>query len=198
MSQKEIHPGRAQEHFKRLAELLFEIQATDLEGRALSLDDGADLAVGLIGAVREKGGKVMAIGNGGSAAIASHFHNDLSASVGVRSLAFSDLPLLTALANDYGYASVFERPLKLWAAPGDLLVAVSSSGRSENILRAARRANEMGLEVITLTGFQADNPLRSLGQVNFWVPSKSYGQVEVIHQALTHYLTDRAKEAREQ
>ena len=193
MSQEKIHPGRAQEHFKRLAGLLLKVQVTDLEGRALSLDDGAEMAVGLIEAVREKGGKVMAIGNGGSAAIASHFHNDLSAA-GVRSLIFSDAPLLTALANDYGYASVFTRPLALWAEKGDLLAAVSSSGRSENILAAVGLAKEMGLEVVTLTGFDAANPLRRLGRVNFWADSHDYGLVETAHQALTHYLSDRLKE----
>jgi len=194
MSQEDIHPGGAQEHFKRLAELLLEVQVTDLEGRALSLDDGAQMAVGLIKDVREKGGKVISVGNGGSAAIASHLHNDLSASAGVRSLIFSDAPLLTALANDYGYASVFARPLALWAGKGDLLAAVSSSGRSENILAAVRLAKEMGLEVVTLTGFDAANPLRSLGRVNFWAPSPDYGLVETAHQALTHYLSDRLKE----
>jgi len=193
MSQEEIHPGGAQEHFKRLAELLLEVQVTDLEGRALSLDDGAQMAVGLIEAVREKDGKVISVGNGGSAAIASHFHNDLS-SAGVRSLLFSDAPLLTALANDYGYASVFARPLALWAEKGDLLAAVSSSGRSENILAAVDLAKEMGLEVVTLTGFDAANPLRSLGGVNFWASSHDYGLVETAHQALTHYLSDRLKE----
>lgn len=186
--------ARASRDLKRLAELLLQVEVSGPGGEALSLEEGVSRAVGLVLAVRQAGRKIMAIGNGGSAAIASHLHNDLSASIGVRSLAFGDMALLTALANDYGYASVFERPLRLWAGPGDLLVAFSSSGRSENILAAARLAQEMGLMVITLTGFAADNPLRRLGQVNFWVPSQRYGQVEVIHQALAHYLTDRAKE----
>lgn len=193
MSQEEIHYRGAQEHFKRLAELLLEVQVTDLEGRTLSLDDGAQMAVGLIKDVREKGGKVISVGNGGSAAIASHLHNDLS-SAGVRSLIFSDTPLLTALANDFGYAQVFARPLELWAARGDLVVAVSSSGRSENILAAVGLAKEMGLEIVTLTGFDAANPLRSLGRINFWADSHDYGLVETAHQALTHYLSDRLKE----
>ena len=193
MSQEETYPGRAQEHFKRLAGLLFEVQVTTGDGRAISLDDGAQMAVGLIKDVREKGGKVISVGNGGSAAIASHLHNDLS-SAGVRSLIFSDTPLLTALANDFGYAQVFARPLELWAARGDLVVAVSSSGRSENILAAVGLAKEMGLEIVTLTGFDAANPLRSLGRINFWADSHDYGLVETAHQALTHYLSDRLKE----
>ena len=194
MNQEETRLKGVKEHFKRLAELLFEVQVTTSQGRALSLDEGAELAVGLIGAVREKGGKVISLGNGGSAAIASHLHNDLSASAGIRALVFTDAPLLTALANDYGYAQVFTRPLELWAERGDLVVAVSSSGRSENILAAVRLAQERGLEVVTLTGFDAANPLRRLGGVNFWAPSHDYGLVETAHQALAHYLSDRLKE----
>ena len=195
MSQEMNHPAGAQERFKRLTELLLQIQVTTGEDRTLSLDEGADLAVGLIGAVREKGGKVISLGNGGSAAIASHLHNDLSASAGIKALAFTDAPLLTALANDYGYASVFTRPLELWAERGDLVVAVSSSGRSENILAAVRLAKKKGLEAVTLTGFDPDNPLRGLGGVNFWADSHDYGLVETAHQALAHYLSDRLKEA---
>ena len=174
-------------HFKKVAELLTGMQLTDAKGSSLSLEDGASAAVNLI---LEEGRKVMIIGNGGSAAIAAHMHNDLCNSVGIQAVTFNDSSQLTALANDHGYEQVFERPVDLWAKAEDLFIAISSSGKSENILKAARAAKAKGCEVITLSGFGSDNPLRKLGNVNFYIASKSYGEVEVSHLSLTHYLTD--------
>ena len=179
-------------HFHKLSELLLSTQVTDRHGKALSLDEGANRAVDLILSVRSASGKLMVIGNGGSAAIASHMQNDLCKAVGVRAMVFSEPPLLTALSNDHGYGCVFERPVELWAKAGDLLLAISSSGQSENILRAIRAAVARGCQVITLSGFSADNPLRRLGDVNFYVPSQVYGYVEATHSVLAHFLTDCA------
>jgi D-sedoheptulose 7-phosphate isomerase len=114
--------------------------------------------------------------------------------VGVRSLVFTEQPLLTALANDDGYETVFETPVRLWAEPGDVLVAISSSGRSDNILRAVRAASELHCDVVTFSGFDEDNPLRSMGTVNFHVASGAYGLVENAHGAVSHFITDRAME----
>jgi D-sedoheptulose 7-phosphate isomerase len=132
----------------------------------------------------------MLIGNGGSAAIVSHVQNDLCKQAGIRALVFTEPPLLTALGNDCGYDSVFELPVELWASSGDLLIAVSSSGRSENILRAVHAATLQGCQIVTLSGFQADNPLRCMGDVNFYVPAHTYGFVESAHMALAHCLID--------
>ena len=134
----------------------------------------------------------MVIGNGGSAAIASHMQIDLCNAVGVRVMDFNHAPLLTALGNDHGYDCVFERPIELWADPDDLLVAISSSGQSDNIIRAVKAAAVRGCQIITLSGFNPENPLRSLGNVNFYTPSSVYGYVESTHSALSHYLTDYA------
>ena len=136
--------------------------------------------------------KVMLTGNGGSAAIASHMHNDLCKAVGVRALVFSEQPLMTALANDHGYECVFERPVQLWAEPGDLLITVSSSGKSQNILRAVKASSDMRCQIVTLSGFRPDNPLRQMGDINFYVGSDIYGYVETAHAALAHFITDRA------
>jgi D-sedoheptulose 7-phosphate isomerase len=108
----------------------------------------------------------------------------------MRAMAFNDAAQLTCLGNDFGYEHVFDKPVEMFADPGDVLVAISSSGRSENILRAARMARTLGVRVVTLSGFATDNPLRYLGDVNFYVPSKSYGQVEVTHLALLHGMLD--------
>ena len=182
----------ASSYLQALGDLALGTRVTDGSGATISLDDGADRAVQLILATGAGSGKVMAIGNGGSAAIASHMQNDLCKAVGVRSLVFTEQPLLTALANDDGYETVFETPVKLWAEPGDVLIAISSSGRSQNILRAVQAAIERRFEVVTFSGFDEDNPLRSMGAVNFHVASAVYGLVENVHGALTHFLTDRA------
>lgn len=179
-------------YFRKLSELLLSLQVTDRHGAAVSLDKGANEAVDMVLRVRSASGKVMLMGNGGSAAIASHMHNDLCKTVGVRALVFHEVPLLTALTNDHGYGCVFERPLALWADPGDLLLAISSSGQSENILRAVRAAAAKECRIITLSGFRADNPLRSMGHLNFYAPSEVYGYVELVHTALSHFLTDCA------
>ena len=179
-------------YFHKLSELLLSLQVTDQKGVVFSLDEGVSRAVGMILSVESASRKIMLIGNGGSAAIASHMQNDLCKAVGVRAMVFTEPPLLTALSNDHGYGCIFERPVELWANRGDLLFAISSSGQSENILRAARAAVARGCQIITLSGFSADNPLRRLGDVNFYVPSQAYGCVEAAHSVLAHFLTDSA------
>jgi len=173
---------------------MLETQATDLAGSILTLEEGANRAVKMIGEVHSNAGKVMLGGNGGSSAIVSHVQNDLSEAAGVRSMVFTEEPVLTARANDHGYGSVFERPIELWAEPGDLMVTVSSSGQSENIVRALRMAREKKCNLITFSGFKPDNPSRGLGDINFYVSSSVYGYVETAHMSLIHYLTGRATE----
>lgn len=179
-------------YLETLSELMLAIQVTDRDGATLPLDDGSERTVQMILSVGANSRKVMLTGNGGSAAIASHMHNDLCKAVGVRALVFSEQPLMTALANDHGYECVFERPVQLWAEPGDLLITVSSSGKSQNILRAVKASSDMRCQIVTLSGFRPDNPLRQMGDINFYVGSDIYGYVETAHAALAHFITDRA------
>jgi len=174
------------------ADLMTRIEVTDGSNTGQPLDEGAMVGVRLIESVRTAAGKVILIGNGGSASIASHIQNDLCKAVRVRSLVFNEQPLLTALANDDGYGSIFETPIGLWAGRKDAVIAISSSGQSENILRGVRAASSAGCRVLTLSGFRSDNPLRSMGDINFYVPSQSYGHVEIAHSTLLHFLTDAA------
>lgn len=182
-----------QDYFQRLSELMLGMEATGGSGARLPLEEASQQAIGMILEVRSSGRKVMLVGNGGSSAIVSHVQNDLCKAVGVRALVFTEQPLLTALANDDGYVSVYQRPVQLWSEPGDLMLAVSSSGRSENILRAAQSSIDQDCRLITLSGFRPDNPLRRMGHLNFYVPSEVYGYVETAHAALAHFITDRAK-----
>ena len=186
----------AKTYFQTLTDLIVNIQVTDRNSVPLELEEGAEQAIQMILETDAASGKVMITGNGGSATIASHVHADLYKGVGVKSLVFTEQALLTALANDDGYGSVYEGPVRQWSQQGDLLITVSSSGGSENILRATACARELGCRVITLTGFKPDNPSRKLGDLNFYVKSSEYGFVETAHAALTHFLTDQARVAK--
>lgn len=178
---------------RELANLIVNTCVTDGDGRKLALAEGATRALGLLREVADRGLKCLLAGNGGSAGVVAHVQNDLCKADGIRAMVFTEQPLLTALANDRGYETVYEFPIRLWASSGDLLIAVSSSGRSENILRAVRAARQKGCSVISLSGFAEDNPLRSLGDLNFHTPSSSYGHVETSHAAILHFLTDQLR-----
>jgi D-sedoheptulose 7-phosphate isomerase len=127
------------------------------------------------------GNKIIFVGNGGSAAMASHLSVDLTKAVGIRAINFNEADLLTCFANDYGYEHWVARALEAYADRGDVAVLISSSGKSSNIVNGVSQAREMGLSVITLSGFEADNPLCKLGDINFWCNSGAYNVVEMTH-----------------
>ena len=139
-----------------------------------------------------RGSKVIIAGNGGSAAIASHCSVDLTKSAGIRCVNFNEADLITCLANDYGYEQWVAKAFQFYAEEGDLAILISSSGRSLNIINGTRKAKEIGLDVITLSGFLKDNPLRNLGDLNLWVSSNTYNVVEMTHHvwlvAIIDYL----------
>lgn len=186
----------AGDYFQTLNTSILNTRITDQHGVELSFEDGFARAIALILKAGERG-KILAVGNGGSEAIASHVHTDLFHSVGVRAMVLSESSLLTALTNDHSYAEAYELQVQMWITSDDLLLAISSSGKSENILRAARAASAQQCPVVTFSGFSPDNPLRRLGQINFYVPADHYGYVEMGHACQLHYLTDLAKVQRE-
>jgi D-sedoheptulose 7-phosphate isomerase len=136
----------------------------------------------LMTAAHVRGGKTIIAGNGGSAAMASHCAVDFTKNAGIRCVNFNEADLITCLANDYGYAWWLKKAIELYADMGDVVVLISSSGKSPNMLNAAEYAAAKGLTVVTFTGFAAGNPLRRLGQLNFWVDSQAYNIVETMHQ----------------
>jgi D-sedoheptulose 7-phosphate isomerase len=176
--------------FTDLRQALAGVQVSDGNGESLDFLAGMRRAIGLIVSQTIMGRKLLFIGNGGSATISSHQSVDYWRTGGMRAVAFNDPALLTCISNDFGYPSVFERPIEMFADSGDVLVAISSSGQSENILRGARKAREKDCRVLTMSGFDPDNPLRRLGDLNFYVPSKSYGHVEITHLSLSHCMLD--------
>ncbi|MHC1713415.1 MAG: SIS domain-containing protein [Solidesulfovibrio sp.] len=141
-------------------------------------------------AVRGAGQVIYLIGNGASASMASHFAADLAKNAHVHTQVFTDISLLTAVANDLAYDQIFVEPLRRRMREGDMLVCISSSGNSPNVVNAARYANQNGGTVVTLSAMKPDNALRALGAINFWVPATTYGLAETAHAAILHYWMD--------
>ena len=135
----------------------------------------------IIQKVKSTGKKIIVVGNGGSAAMASHVAVDLTKAAGCRAVTFNEADLLTCFANDYGYENWVERALNFYADKGDVVILISSSGTSKNIVNGAIWAKKNDLYVITLSGFNNDNPLRKLGDINLWVDSKGYNIIEMAH-----------------
>ena len=140
------------------------------------------------------GKKIIVVGNGGSAAMASHVTVDLTKAAGIRAVNFNEADLLTCFSNDYGYENWVTKALEFYADPGDLAILISSSGKSSNILNGALKAKAMDIVLVTLSGFAKDNTLRQLGDLNLWVDSSEYNIVEMTHHvwllAMIDYLTE--------
>src|SRR5262245_6049384 len=137
----------------KLAELAAVLEKIEVE------DGVVDWVVANVLAMRESRNSIFFIGNGGSAAIASHMAADWSNRAKVNAFALNDLAALTATANDYGYEEVFHRQLMNHLRRGDLLMVISSSGKSPNVLRALEAARGVA-SAVTFSGFDPDNPLR--------------------------------------
>lgn len=154
-------------------------------------------AIKILHSAYESNGRVYMIGNGGSSAIASHFANDLNKTVFSRkkegtkrfqAISLTDnTPVLTAWANDVGYEAVFSEQLKNFAQEKDVLLAISSSGNSPNIIKAAQTAKSLHLPIIGLTGFEGGG-LLELSETKIHVPSDKYAIVESSHQAICHLI----------
>lgn len=177
-------------YFKNLESLLRNSEATGLAGSKMSLAEGCEWFRQAAHDAHDGGNKIIFIGNGGSAGISSHLAIDFSKNGGLRALAFNDASALTCLGNDLGYENVFAKQIEFHGRPGDLLIGISSSGRSSNILNAVKMARSRDIKVVTFSGFTPDNALRGVGDVNFFVASKEYGFVEVAHLALCHAVLD--------
>ena len=164
---------------------------TDGLGAAVSARDGVDRWVAMTRAMHDRGGQLYIIGNGGSAGMASHMAADACKNGHLRALAFNDPALVTATANDLSYDQVFSLPLERLARAGDLLVAISSSGNSPNIVRALEATRGLAVEAVTLSAMRPDNRSRRMGDLNFYVPLDRYGWAESAHQVILHYWFDQ-------
>ncbi|KRS16557.1 D-sedoheptulose-7-phosphate isomerase [Roseovarius indicus] len=131
--------------------------------------------------IRANGKKMMFAGNGASASISSHGAVDFTKQAKVRSMDFNEPNLITAFSNDYGYENWMARALECYADEGDAVVLTSVSGTSPNVVKAAEYARDHGLKIVTFSGKSPDNPLRGIGDINFWIGSFAYNVVEAVH-----------------
>jgi len=154
-----------------------------------------DQATKLIQQSQLNSGKIIFVGNGGSAAMASHLSVDLTKAANIRAINFNEADLITCFANDYGYEHWVARALEAYADEHDVVVLISSSGKSPNIINGVLQARKLGVPIITLSGFKSDNPLRNLGDVNFWCNSDAYNVVEMTHHIWLLAIVDYIIEA---
>jgi D-sedoheptulose 7-phosphate isomerase len=170
--------------------LLCAISFRDEQGREVGAEEGFSHWCERTVTLRREQRAIYLVGNGASAAMASHFAADLAKNGRLHTQVFSDLSLITAISNDIGYEHVFAEPLRRRGNRGDMLVAISSSGRSPNILAAVETARKLDMTVVTLSGKDADNPLRSSGNLNLYVAATTYGMAETAHAAVLHRWMD--------
>lgn len=174
----------------KLSELLENISYTDQNKKALDSDEAYHRLKSLTLKARTHNRQIFLIGNGASSSMASHIAADLCKNGRLATRCFTDASLLSAIANDCGVEELFAEPLRRQANPGDILVCISSSGESPNIIQACKVAKEMGLTIVTLSAMKAENRLRTYGDINFYVPAENYGFAETAHAAILHYWVD--------
>ena len=147
-------------------------------------------SVDLIKKRLDLGSTVYIVGNGGSASIASHVSVDFATIAEVKSQTFNNPNIITCLANDYGHDNWVKEAIKTYCSKDDLIILISSSGKSLNMINAAKYCNENQFDLITFSGFDKSNELSQLGRVNFHVDSKNYNYVEMIHHIILVSIVD--------
>jgi len=171
--------------------IFFNNYFSDLTNKIISVDlKKLEKFKQLIKQTNKNKNKVIIVGNGGSAAMASHVSVDLTKVAKVRCINFNESDLITCFANDYGYENWVSKSLEAYADKNDLVILISSSGTSKNIIKAAKKALEMKLKLVTFSGFKKNNKLNQYGNLNFWVNSASYNKVEMTHHIWLLALVD--------
>lgn len=176
---------------ENFAEIIKNSECTTSNSEKQTLESGIEQAMQDLIDVKDNHATLYIVGNGGSAAVASHALVDFVNVAKIKAQVLHESSLITCMANDYGYEESFARVLDILLQPNDLLIAISSSGKSLNIHKAVHTAVRKGCKAITFSGFDAANPLRGMGSVNFWLDTSDYGYVEVGHQLILHNLADR-------
>jgi D-sedoheptulose 7-phosphate isomerase len=173
-----------------ITECLKSTSASLSDNTIINIDEAFSRWTEMTVQIRSQKNTVFLIGNGASASMASHVSADMAKNAHVHTEVFTDLSLITAIANDISYDDVFAEPLRRRMNKGDMLVAISSSGQSRNILQAVAAAKGLGGISVTLSAMKADNPLRISGELNFYIPAQTYGLAETCHAAILHYWID--------
>ena len=148
-----------------------------------------DKTIKLIKSKQKDNNSIYLVGNGGSSSIASHVSVDLT-KIGIRSKTFNNSNIITCYANDYGHENWVKEAIKSYCDKKDLIILISSSGNSANMVTAARYCKKNNYDLITLTGFNNNNPLSKLGKINYFVNSKKYNFVEMVHHIILVSIVD--------
>lgn len=126
-------------------------------------------------------GKIIIAGNGGSASIAAHICVDLNKELSIKAVNFNEANFITCFANDYGYENWLQKALEIFCEKKDLVILISSSGNSSNIINAAKYVKKKKISLVTFSGFNKNNKLKKIGAINFWCESNKYNFVEMTH-----------------
>ena len=140
--------------------------------------------------IQKNKNKLFLAGNGGRSSIASHVAVDFLKNTKIQAQTFNEYNLITCFSNDYGYEKWLEKSVSIYCKKGDSLILISSSGKSRNVINAAKFAKRKKIFLITFTGMKKNNPLSKTGNLNFWVNSKKYNTIENTHQILLTLATD--------
>lgn len=178
------------EYLNKLVDGLKNASFYEADKKLAGYEEGIEKLVMLFSEVKKNGNVAYFIGNGGSAAIASHMTTDFKKNGNMKTGALLDASVLTCFGNDFGYDKVFSKQLEQLGNSGDLLVATSSSGNSMNIVNAIEVAKQKNMKVITLSGFKPDNKIVSMGDINVHVAVSEYGIVETAHIAILQQVVD--------
>jgi D-sedoheptulose 7-phosphate isomerase len=171
--------------------VLSNVRITNSSALDSSIEDGLHNFYLVLSKLKNTSGCLYIIGNGGSAGVASHAATDFFNVAKIKTFTLHESSLLTCMTNDFGYENAFARVLDQVINKNDVLIAISSSGNSINIRNAVEVAKKHQANIITLSGFSSNNPLRKMGNMNIWLDSDDYGFVEIGHQFLLHNIADR-------
>lgn len=175
---------------EKVGSLLQSIVITDAESKGIDTELAFSKWCKIAENIRADGGEISFVGNGASASMTSHCAADIFKNGRIRTRLFTDSSLITAVGNDVSFNQTYALPIEIAMRKGDLLVAISSSGASPNILEAVAAARRCAGYVVTLSAFHQENPLRQTGDLNFYVPTQTYGFAESCHATLLHYWID--------
>lgn len=178
------------QYIEDLSNVLLSMKVTDNDNTELDIDQGLNLLLKMTKDLKDQDKTLFFAGNGASAMMSSHMATDFCKNGGIKSMAFNDASLMTALGNDISYEQCFAFPLGRFGQQGDMLVTISSSGNSPNVVAALNKAKEVGLSRVTLSGMKPENASRDLGNLNFYVPGDTYGLAESAHQVVLHCWYD--------
>ena len=182
------------QNIETLNKYLSSISFRNIQGRELGVDEGFAELLNQTKKVRNENNTLYLVGNGASASMASHMAADFAKNGRIKTQVFTDLSLITAIANDISFNEIFAEPIRFQMVENDMLVAISSSGNSKNVIRACEECRKKNGKIITLSAMKRDNALQSLGDINIYIPAQTYGWAESGHAAILHYWMDLVQE----